>query len=82
MKTFVPSGQNDLRVETRPVACPACRAEPGADCITKRGGLATLPHVKRLLDEINSRPAAQRAEALKEKHAFKTDKTHAKKTMI
>ena len=33
----------------------------------------TLPHVKRLLDEINSRPAAQRAEALKEKHAFKTD---------
>ncbi len=32
-----------------------------------------LPHVKRLLDEINARPAAQRAEALKEKHAFKTE---------
>ena len=32
-----------------------------------------LPQVKRLLDEINSRPAAQRAEALKEKHAFKTE---------
>ena len=32
-----------------------------------------LPHVKRLLDEINSRPAAQRAEALKEQYAFKTE---------
>lgn len=32
-----------------------------------------LPHVKRLLDEINARPAAQRAEALKARHAFKTE---------
>jgi GSH-dependent disulfide-bond oxidoreductase len=32
-----------------------------------------LPHVKRLLDEINARPAAQRAEALKTRFAFKTD---------
>ena len=32
-----------------------------------------LPNVKRLLDEINARPAAIRAEALKEKHAFKTE---------
>lgn len=32
-----------------------------------------LPHVKRLLDEINERPAAQRAEALKAKHVFKTE---------
>jgi GST-like protein len=32
-----------------------------------------LPNVKRLLDEINARPAAQRAEALKTKHAFKTE---------
>jgi len=32
-----------------------------------------LPHVKRLLDEINSRPAAQRAEAIKTQHAFKTE---------
>ena len=31
-----------------------------------------LPHVKRLLDEINARPAAQRAEALKTKHEYKT----------
>ncbi len=30
-----------------------------------------LPNVKRLLDEINARPAAQRVEALKTKHAFK-----------
>src|SRR3984885_2692422 len=34
---------------------------------------AKFPNLKRLLDEINARPAAQRAEALKEKHAFKTD---------
>ncbi len=32
-----------------------------------------LPHVKRLLDEINARPAGQRAEALKSRHAFKTE---------
>jgi len=32
-----------------------------------------LPHVKRLLDEINARPAAQRADALKTSHAFKGD---------
>lgn len=32
-----------------------------------------LPNAKRLLDEINSRPAAQRAEALKTKHAYKTE---------
>jgi GST-like protein len=32
-----------------------------------------LPNVKRLLDEINARPAAQRAEALKAKHAYKTE---------
>lgn len=32
-----------------------------------------LPHVKRLLDEINARPAAQRVEALKTKFAFKTE---------
>ena len=34
---------------------------------------AQLPNVKRLLDEINARPAAQRAEALKTRHAFKTE---------
>jgi GST-like protein len=31
------------------------------------------PNVKRLLDAISARPAAQRAEALKTKHAFKTE---------
>ncbi len=34
---------------------------------------AQLPHVKRLLDAVNARPAAQRAEALKTRHAFKTE---------
>jgi GSH-dependent disulfide-bond oxidoreductase len=32
-----------------------------------------LPNVKRLLDEINARPAAQRAEALRTRHAFKAE---------
>jgi GSH-dependent disulfide-bond oxidoreductase len=39
----------------------------GAEAWTK------LPNVKRLLDEINARPAAQAAEALKAKYSFKTD---------
>lgn len=32
-----------------------------------------LPHVKRLLDEINARPAAQRVEKLRTAHTFKTE---------
>jgi GST-like protein len=32
-----------------------------------------LPNLKRLFDEISARPAAARAEALKERHAFKTE---------
>ena len=32
-----------------------------------------LPNVKRLLDTINARPAAQRAAAIKDRHAFKTE---------
>lgn len=32
-----------------------------------------LPHVKRLLDTVSERPAAQRAVALKDRHAFKTE---------
>jgi GST-like protein len=34
---------------------------------------ARYPHVKRLLDEINARPAAVRAEKLKASHSFKTE---------
>ena len=34
---------------------------------------AQLPHVKRLFDAVSERPAAQRAAALKDRHAFKTD---------
>ena len=36
-------------------------------------GWTKLPNVKRLVDEISARPAAQRALALKERHAFKTE---------
>jgi len=32
-----------------------------------------FPHVKRLVDEIEARPAAQRVAALREKHKFKTE---------
>ena len=32
-----------------------------------------LPNVKRLLDEISARPAAQRVEALKAQHTYKTE---------
>src|SRR5229473_1527365 len=36
-------------------------------------GYATLPNVKRHVDEVSARPAAQRALALKDKHSFKTE---------
>jgi GST-like protein len=34
---------------------------------------AQYPHIKRLLDTINARPAAARVEALRQRHAFKTE---------
>ncbi len=34
---------------------------------------AAYPNVKRLLEEVSARPAAQRAEALKARHTFKTE---------
>ena len=33
----------------------------------------TLPNLKRLLDEINARPAAARAAAIKDRHSFKAE---------
>jgi len=36
-------------------------------------GWTKLPNLKRWFDEVNARPAATRAEALKDKHAFKTE---------
>jgi GST-like protein len=41
-----------------------------------------LPHVKRLLDTINARPAAQRAEALKTRYTFKTEMDEASRKML
>ena len=35
--------------------------------------LDKLPNLKRLVDEINARPAAERAIALKDRHTFKTE---------
>jgi len=35
--------------------------------------VAKLPNLKRLVEEINARPAAARALALKDKHSFKTE---------
>lgn len=37
----------------------------------------SLPHLKRFMDEMNARPAAQRAEALKERFTFKTETDEA-----
>lgn len=37
------------------------------------GAWAKFPNLKRLVDEISARPAAQRAVALKDKHQFKTE---------
>jgi GST-like protein len=34
---------------------------------------ASFPHLKRLLDEISARPAAQRTGTLKDRHAFKAE---------
>ena len=41
--------------------------------------LGTMPHLKRHLDEISARPAAQRALALKDKHSFKAEMDEAAK---
>jgi GSH-dependent disulfide-bond oxidoreductase len=37
------------------------------------GAWSKLPNTKRLFDQINARPAAQRVAALKDRHAFKTE---------
>src|SRR6266581_4757374 len=41
--------------------------------ILGEGGWAKFPNLKRLIDEISARPAAQRAVALKDRHKFKTE---------
>jgi GSH-dependent disulfide-bond oxidoreductase len=41
--------------------------------ILGEGAWANLPHVKRHLDAISARPAAQRAEALKDRFTFKAE---------
>ncbi|MDP2411414.1 MAG: glutathione S-transferase N-terminal domain-containing protein [Pseudolabrys sp.] len=47
------------------------------------GAPAKFPNVKRLIDEINARPAAARANALKDSHKFKTEfDDEAKKAMF
>ncbi len=43
---------------------------------------AELPHVKRLLDTINARPAAQRAEAIKTCYTFKTEMDDASRQVL
>jgi GSH-dependent disulfide-bond oxidoreductase len=37
------------------------------------GGWEKYPNLKRLVDEISARPAAQKAMALKDRHKFKTE---------
>lgn len=43
---------------------------------------AKLPNLKRLFDEINARPAAQRAEALKSQFTFKTEMDDAARAQM
>lgn len=43
---------------------------------------AALPHVKRHLDGINARPAAQAAEALKNRHTFKAEMDDAARNFM
>jgi GST-like protein len=37
------------------------------------GAWDSRPHLKRFMDEINARPAAQRADAIKDRFKFKTE---------
>lgn len=37
------------------------------------GAWEKFPHLKRLVDEISARPAAQKAVALKDRYKFKTE---------
>jgi len=41
-----------------------------------------IPNVKRLFEEINARPAAARVNALKERHAFKTEMDQAARDVM
>jgi GST-like protein len=51
--------------------------------VLDEGGWAKFPNLKRLVDEINARPAAARANAIKDKHKFKTEfDDEAKKNMF
>jgi GST-like protein len=44
-----------------------------ANFVMGDGAMDKYPHLKRLMDEISARPAAQRAIALKDKHTFKAE---------
>jgi GST-like protein len=51
--------------------------------ILGEGGWSRFPNLKRMVDEISARPAAQRAVALKDRHKFKTEMDdEAKKAMF
>ncbi len=41
-----------------------------------------IPNVKRLFEEINARPAAARVNALKDKHAYKTEMDQAARDIM
>ena len=46
------------------------------------GGWAKFPNLKRMVDEIGARPAAQKAAALKDRHKFKTEWTRRPASMF
>jgi len=45
----------------------------GMPLVLGEAAWAKFPNLKRLVDEISARPAAQRAAGLKDKHKFKTE---------
>ena len=47
--------------------------ERAAPFVLGEAGWAALPHVRRHFEAISARPAAQRAAAIKDRHAFKTE---------
>jgi len=73
-------GSNELRSTRLPRSRPIPRVThgrvglgPDDPRVMGEAGLAAMPNVKRHLEAINAHPAAQRAEALKERFAFKQE---------
>ncbi len=77
-RMFTPAAVASL--DDKPVQTPRSSAPPPAispnlvlAIVLGEEAWIKMPYLKRHFDEISARPAAVRANALKEKHAFKTE---------